>query len=242
MKKTSVIITLVLALFLSGCTIRRNVNLQRLLNQHIVRAQQAAVFEPDHYKKMYSYYISPEIGRMEGDSTGNVFNYQGTEFLMNLNISSVINNKYYKGSQNDSDILNSSTCKASDSGSYHDPDGDVHPFSISVYDIGRENYMTLMITDTAYFCGISDALMSVQLAEEMLKIARTVKVNPDAVTAAYSRKETVTFKGEKIRLFDSIAPESGRVEELFEDNSTDENSGEKDQRPVPSPSQSPAGE
>lgn len=222
----------------SGCSAVYEVNLQKLLNNRILLAQKASVFQADHNKKYYSYYISPEIGRMDGDSTGNVFNYQGTPFLMNLNISSVINHRYYKGIEDDSEILNQKSRKAIASGKYQDLDGDVHDFTTAVYDLGNQNYLTAMRTDTVDFCSVSDALKSADLAGEMLKIARTVKVNDDAVASAYSRKETVTFTGEKIQLFDSVAPESGRVEELFDDNDSVGNTD----GPSPTPSQSPSGE
>lgn len=232
---------------LSGCTVYRKVNLQNMLEKKITEAEKATVFEPDHQKKFYSYYISPQIGRMEGDSTGNIFNYQGTRFLMNLNVSSIINRKYYQGIENDSDILNQGKEKAYLTGNYRDLNGDVHSFSTVIYDIGNQNYLTAMRTDTVDFCSVSDALKAVDTAGEMLRIARSVEVNTDQITAAYSRKETVVFTGEKIQLFDSVAPESGRVEELFEDKDNITQSPEaspeaKASGKTPVVSQSPSGE
>lgn len=240
MKRMILIPAMIIWMFLSGCTVYHEVTLQNLLNQKITQVEKETVNSADHHKKFYSYFISPEIGRMEGDSTGNIFNYQGTEFLMNLNVSSVINEKYYNGIENNQDLLNRSSRRAYASGTYQDTNGDVHDFSVAVYDLGRQNYLTAMRTDTVDFCAVSDALKSVDLAGEMLRIARSVLVNSDAVTTAYSRKETVTFTGEKIQLFDSIAPESGRVEELFEDNDAEGNTESHSEPEKSSPSASPS--
>jgi hypothetical protein len=51
----------------------------------------------------------------------------------------------------------------------------------------------------------------------MLRIARTVTVNTNAVLAAYSRRETITYHARKVELFTNIAPESGEISELFSD-------------------------
>lgn len=239
MKKTMAALFAVVVMMLSGCTVYHEINIQSLLNQRIRSAEKTLVFQADNNKKFYSYYISPEIGRLEGDSTGNIFDYQGTSFLMNLNISSVINQKYYNGISDDPDILRGSLRKADLQGKYQDLNGNVHKFAVSVYDIGNQNYLTAMRTDTVDFCAVSDALKAADIAGEMLKIARTVNVHADAVATAYSRKETVTFTGEKIQLFDSVAPESGRVEELFDDNDT---AGNTDESASPEPSETPQGE
>lgn len=242
MKRRCILLLTTLLISLSGCTVERKINLQDLLAQRISSALSAQVYEPDHNKKFYSYYISPQIGRMEGDSTGNILNYEGTRFLMNLNISSIINSRYYKGIEDDSEVLNKSCRKAHVSGKYQDPDGDVHEFSAGIYDLGNQNYLTAIRTDTVDFCSVSDALKAADTAGEMIRIARTVRVYGDAVLSAYSRKETVTFTGEKIQLFDAVAPESGRVEELFDDNDASGDTDEDQSSSTASPSPSPSGE
>ena len=48
-----------------------------------------------HVKQYYSYYIQPSIGRRESTEISNVFVLNDDEFVMNLNVSSVIKNEYY---------------------------------------------------------------------------------------------------------------------------------------------------
>ena len=40
--------------------------------------------------KYYSYNIESYIGRISSDKTSNVFSYNGTKFIMNLNIPSIL--------------------------------------------------------------------------------------------------------------------------------------------------------
>lgn len=203
-------------IFLTGCTYQRDFHLQDALNAELANAQESVIFKPNMNKKYYAYYLYPYIGRHNSTQSGNVLNYRGTQFVMNLNIASLINQKYYADAKDDTDSF--LDCAASSSGEYEDYWNETHSFEIHIYNLD-EYYVTVFSSDTVEFYAVSDPIKAAELASEMLKMARSVTVNTSEVIAAYSYKETVDYENEKIELFKSVAPESGRIEELFEDYS-----------------------
>lgn len=218
-----------MAVITSGCTVYHTIDLQKILSEKLVTRMEGDADAPNRNKPYYSYYIQPSVGQLESDQTGSLLTYQGNEFLMNLNISAVINDKYYDSKDSDSFGLNDSSTAASVTGTYTDVNNDSHDFIVNIYHADKEeSYITVFRSETVEFYAVSDALKAADLAGEMLRIARSVEINQDEIIDHYSNKESISFTGRKIQLFDSIAPESGRVEELFGENDT---AGESENQP-----------
>lgn len=218
-----------MAVMASGCTVYHTIDLQKILSERLVTRMEGDADAPNRNKPYYSYYIQPSVGQLESDQTGSLLTYQGNEFLMNLNISAVINDKYYDSKDSDSFGLNDSSTAASVTGTYTDVNNDSHDFIVNIYHADKEeSYITVFRSETVEFYAVSDALKAADLAGEMLRIARSVEINQDEIIDHYSNKESISFTGRKIQLFDSIAPESGRVEELFGENDT---AGESENQP-----------
>lgn len=208
-----------MAVMASGCTVYRTIDLQKVLSARLVEKMEGEADEPNHNKPYYSYYIQPSVGQLDSDQTGSLLTYQGNEFLMNLNISAVINKKYYDSRNSDSFGLNDTSVAASVTGTYTDVNNDSHDFIVNIYHADKEaSYITVFRSGTVEFYAVSDALKAADLAGEMLRIARSVEIDQDEIIDHYSNKESISFTGRKIQLFDSVAPESGRVEELFGEN------------------------
>jgi hypothetical protein len=206
-------------LILTGCSSSSTAyDLQDGLNRNIKNAEEGEASEASFHKQYYSYYTQPGIGHFESTQYANVFSLDGNRFLMNLNISSVINQKYYEDADSGSEELSVQKASAEADGIFKDIKGNKHSWKAAVYQASNDKYMTCLYTDTVYFYAVSDGISAVRMAGEMLSIARSVTVDTKAVAAAYSNKETVQYSGEKMDLFDSIAPESGRVSELFKDS------------------------
>lgn len=219
MKHLKYLPALAVIILCSGCTVYHTIDLQKVLSARLVSGMEGDVDEPNRNKPYYSYYIQPSVGQLDSDQTGSLLTYQGNEFLMNLNISAVINNKYYDSENSDSFGLSNDKAAASVTGTYTDVNNDSHNFIVNIYHADeKESYITAFRSDTVEFYAVSDPLKAADLAGEMLRIARSVQIDQDEILDHYSNKESINFTGRKIQLFDSIAPESGRVEELFGEN------------------------
>ena len=80
---------------------------------------------------------------------------------------------------------------------------------------------------------MSDEVLAPNLAAEMVRILRSVKIDEEKIVSAYSGKEIITHHGTTIELFDNIAPVNGFIEELFIDQPTHIEQGVPEETEVP---------
>ena len=172
--------------------------------------------QANYAKDLYSYYLQPCIGRRSADRVSTVFVMNGDSFVLTLNAAQLINDRYYDGIQAAA-ARPAEEMKISEIGGHWGTDEAPVPYSVSVYQIGDRYYAWLEGGYVILF-GSSNAAGIEPMAQEMLRIARTVVVNRQEVVAAFSRKETITYQAKKVELFTNIAPENGEISELFSDH------------------------
>lgn len=205
-------------LLLSGCS-TKTIDLQNTLNQTMAETTAEKVFNNNMNKQLYSYYLPTNIGRYQSTQSTNVFSDRGRKFIMNLNVANIIQEAYYK----DQEAEQTTSFKdpiAQLEGGYEDGQKSYHAYTVSVFD-QQGYYITAFESDVVEFYAVSDACSVAELCKDMMRIARSLKVNVVEVKNTYSNKKTVDYKSEKIELFEQLVPESGRVEELFENKNED---------------------
>lgn len=217
MKK--VIVSILSVLLLSGCTVKTNINLQEELESALIEGNSETIYQNNMNKKLYSYYLPTSIGRNYSTQCSSILNDRGRKFIMNLNIAAIIQGQYYNESEN-SFVSDLNSPIAQSSGEYVDTNEKTHSYEVSIYEINGY-YISIFSSDTVEFYSVLDALSSCEIIKDMLMIARSINVDKNAVLKKYSNKNTVDYKSEKIELFEQIVPESGRIEELFEDTQND---------------------
>lgn len=213
MRKTSIAFLLAGCL-LSGCTRVSGFSQERLTSA-LQEAEQEPVMAANYAKELYSYYLQPCIGRRSSDRVSTVFVMNGDTFVLTLNAGQLINDRYYEGAKAEITKPKDEHKVCELSGTWGSSEAPV-PYTVSVYQINDRWYAWLQ-GGYVVLSGSSNAVGIIRMAEEMLRIARTVTVNTNAVLAAYSRRETITYHARKVELFTNIAPESGEISELFSD-------------------------
>ncbi len=215
-----ILVPVLAAFLLAGCSSYQG-DLQSELNQRLASAQEKQILGAEYNHRFYSYYLEPGVGRMGSSLTSNTFCYEGTKFVMNLNVPSVINAAYYTSESDPFTAISGGSELAKSEGSYLDRDGREHGFSVGVYLLNSEVF-TYLVSDTAEFFAVSDSeLAAAQIAGRMLTLARGLEVNSDAVLSTFSMRQTISYSRKKLELFQNIAPESGTITELFEDSGYD---------------------
>ena len=211
-------LALIPVLLLFGCS-RITDDIQTRLNDKLADAAETEINYTNYSKNYYSYYLQPSVGRMDADQTSNTFELDGNKFVMNLNIVSVISEKKGSGILLGKDAIDASQTIASSEGTYTDAEGTELPYEIRICSAGRTD---AVIMHTAYFdfCGFCDANKAPEMAAEMMRIARSARVNPDAILSEYAYDEAISYTGKAVKLFEDIAPESGTIEDLFVDSGT----------------------
>lgn len=210
MKKFWIVLSI---LMLCGCS-ANPAGLQNSLNQKIKKViQQPAMCIADNHKTLFSYYAEPSVGRIESTMTSNVFLIDNTEVVMNLDISSVINTKYYP------DVLTEPKANGDEivfiSGQMGACDGNQYDYSVSVYLLNNGKYYVDVQTHYVNFYSAVDYVMIDDIVIHMLKIARSVEVNELEVIIYYSSKPADEHQREQVDLFQQEIAESGRLDELL---------------------------
>lgn len=216
MKRLLTVLSLLAAVLLTGCT-KAEGTYQEQLNQRIEQAITDATAGPTFSHGIYSFYKEPSVGRISSEETSSVFTQDGVKFVMNLNVSSIVNTKYYEG-KSISLIPGGMEVLAKSGGQFSDFLGEEHPFEVTLYRMNDEVF-TYMKTDLLEFFSISGDLQALQTAETMVRIARTVRVDREAVIAAYSSRQEINYERKRLELFQNVVPENGVIDELFEGNS-----------------------
>ena len=215
MKKILISLCAVCSLLLAGCK-ELSGSLQEELNERVQSAITSETASPNYSHGTYSYYREPTLGRISSEETSNTFTDRGVKFVMNLKVSTIINDKFYNG-ESVSSAPKDRSPSASASGTFIDYAGKEHPYSIVLYELDDDVY-TYAETDLVEFFAISTELQALHLSETMLRLARTISVDPDAVVAAYSSRQTIEYSRKRLELFHNIVPENGVIDELFEGN------------------------
>ncbi len=200
-------------LMLCGCS-ANPATLDTALTQKINKViQQPALCIADNHKTLFSYYAEPSVGRMESTMTSNVFLVDGIEVVMNLDISTVINSKYYP------DVLMNPKANGDEivfiSGLLDACDGNQYDYAVSVYLLNNGKFYVDVQTHYVNFYSTVDYVMIDDVVVSMLKIARSVEVNESEIISYYSSKPTDEHQREKIDLFQQEIAENGRLDELL---------------------------
>lgn len=202
-------ILLVMMIFLSGCT-KMSDDLSAEISNKINVALSDKASYPTYNHEYYFYSIEPSVGRIDSTLTSNTFSYNGTKFIMNLNIPNIL------GTASEDNKLSSSTVYEN-SGEYIDYNDTNHNYVLYVYEVSYGKIIQLT-TDYMVFYSVCSENETPALVEVMLDIAKTIKIDENKIKADYSDRELITYKREQLELFKNITPENGAVDELFDND------------------------
>ncbi|MEG0076329.1 hypothetical protein [Anaerorhabdus sp.] len=203
------------ACLLFGCA-QSTQSLEANIQKELDFANTLATVEGDNRKDFYSYYIEPSIGKVSSNPSNNVFLKDGVQFVMNLNVSKIISEKYYADALTGDDVATKENLLFELDGQYDDGLLNSYDYRCQVYQY-ENAYMLLLETQYMNFYTVANANQLPGIASEMLKIARTVRVHKDEIISAYSSKEAIQYKKEALNLFEVAVPENGRVDEMISD-------------------------
>ncbi|MEG0404001.1 hypothetical protein [Anaerorhabdus sp.] len=209
-------ICLILVVFLLfGCT-QSTQSFQERIQEEFDFVNTQTTVEGNNRKEFYSYYIEPSIGKFSSNPSNNIFSKDGVQFVMNLNVSKIISQKYYTDALNSQDVVNTENLLFQITGQYDDFDLNSYDYICDVYQYDNL-YVLLLETQFMNFYTVGNENEVISAAGEMLKIARTIEVHSDKIISAYSSKEAIQYKKEALNLFEVAVPENGRVDEMISD-------------------------
>lgn len=217
-------------MMLSGCAKENaSFDLNKSIETQLSYALETSIHDNWYGKRYYSYYKEPSVGRLDANEVSDLFIYDGVRFIMTLNTENVVNEVYYNQVADTYEDETGLTVMANGNGTYLDRSNTEQAYHWQVYEWDDACFVKMWTPCVTYYAFSNERTVP-RLLRQMMVITRSVSVHQDEVLADYSKKENLTGTSKTLELFDSIAPESGSIEELFLDSTgtsqgtaTDEN-------------------
>ena len=165
----------------------------------------------NHKKKYYSYYVPTSVSNIESTDTHNIFEYNGVNIMMNLNITDIITYSIYSQKKDDSEIFENELIIYNRKNLVYAN----KEYDLSIYKFS-ENYVVRLDSDDVVMASSMKENYVVNTLRQMILIASSVTVNYDAVIDNFSNKDFIDFEKEQVDLFKIIVPKDGRIEELID--------------------------
>ncbi len=208
------IVLLLLLICLYGC--QPKIDMQQSLDEALSQANALPSAMADNKKEFYSFYLEPEVGRLQANETSSILKYKETKFAMNLNISKIVNAQSYGDIIPTTIRLSDDYLIAQASGEYTDYDGSVYQYQSYIYELANNEYYVTLDTQYVFFSAIGSSYQVIDVIKPMMKIAKSISINADAIMVAYSAKERIIFEGEELSLYDEIIPVEGKVSDMID--------------------------
>jgi hypothetical protein len=208
---------LVLTLLLSGCSVD-NVDIKVDIGVALNAAANAnLIMNQTLHKANYDYYLPPNVGRKESSQSSTILVIQNTNVLMNLDIVSVLSDRFYKSDTIEllRAFIAASTPLYLKKDATFDLDHKSLPYAATILPVEGNSVLISLQTRYFLFSAIAPFALAPDLLYDMLLIARTCRVSVDEVVLRYSNRETINYQKETLDIFSQLAPESGKVIDMI---------------------------
>lgn len=173
----------------------------------------------NNYTNYIEYYLPSDVNEESSEQLSFVFNVDEEKFILNINISGILNKEYYENTAlYDDGFFDSQKLAYEKSGSFNNVNDEKINYFVKVYEHENSCLLNLVTNEvTMYgFCTIEKLGI---LASKMYQMARVCNVHYDAIVADFSTKNVIDYEKTAVNLFEKLYPESGRVEDMLVDKS-----------------------
>ena len=209
------IIIFLLVILLSGCMARGD--LKGELDAVFSSDGEAQTIRRNNYSKFVDYYVPSDTGELEGTKLSSNFVYNESHFVMDVNVSGIINDRYYKNVRlTDEGFFDDSKKVYTRQSTYIDSDGDSHEYIYEVYEYD-DRYLSYFASKELVFYGYATGSDIVNLSSRILLMAKGASVRENDVIASYSSRNEIDYEKKQINLFETIMPVNGNVNDFLID-------------------------
>lgn len=211
------IIILLIVFLLSACTSQKisEGNLTSALDNTLDSIDTRYNFRTNNKSTYFSYYLPSDCQEMENSENASIIYFLNSKIVMNLNISSIINNKFYKDSVfDDEGFFNKDNVIYFKDGIFSKNNGVTSKFFIKVYK-DNDIYLIQLKTNELNFYANTNINEIIEVINHIFLMAKTVEVDNTSIIAHYSAKEVIDYEKKQIDLFDYVNPSEGYLTDLI---------------------------
>lgn len=212
MKKLIIIFVCVLLVSCSS-----SLNLKVSIDDVFAIESNAMKLRRNNYSDYVDYYLPSDVYEYSADKLSNVFSYNDSKIIMDINIPGIINSEYYsfRNIADEGFFDNNKLVYHKDS-TFVDMEGNIHNYFLNIYEY-RKQYLVYFVSRDLVFYGYSNETDLVQLCSKIMLIAKSSKVKNEDVVANFSTKEVIDYQKKQINLFEKIMPVNGDIRDFMVD-------------------------
>jgi hypothetical protein len=188
-------------------------NIEKLVIESIKQAEQETISSNiNHMGSIFSYYLPTYMGKVQSTDTSLVLDVHHEKLVMNVDVISVM----HANVEDELRVMFSlKDSLFSYQSSFVDYKGFEQKYQLLVYPYDQSYFMLLqspsvIMSAQASLGNITD------MAYEMLKFTRNVRVSKQAVVSNFSNQEILNYQKTDLNMFAQLAPESGTVLDMIE--------------------------
>ena len=207
------IIIFLLVILLSGCVARGD--LKEELDAVFSSDNEAQTIRRNNYSSFVDYYVPSDTGELEGTLLSSSFVYNESRFVMDVNVSGILNDKYYKNIKlADEGFFDNSRKVYERQSTYIDSDGKSHEYIYNVFEYD-DRFLSYFASKDLVFYGYATDSDIVNLSSRILLMAKGATVRENDVIASYSSRNEIDYEKKQVNLFETIMPVNGNVNDFL---------------------------
>ena len=192
-------------------------DLSQRLDAVFSQEMSAETIRRNNYSQYIDYYLPSGTGELEGDMLSSRFSYNASSFVMDINISGIINERYYRDQMmQDEGFFDPSKLVYERSSTYMDMDGREHAYTYRVYSY-ENRYLSYFQSKDLLFYGYASLSDIADMTSRILLMAKSAAIRESDVISTYSSKTEVDYEKKQVNLFETIMPVNGNVNDFMID-------------------------
>lgn len=212
------IVILFTLLVLSGCQINAYFN-NASYDKAIENATKQAMSEyATMNRDLFSYYLPPSIGRKAATENSVTLQSHNQTILMYLDVINILNESYYKDdASNLRKLLKVENAFYTSNGFYENTAKTLTAYIVSAIKLSDQTVLLSLQTENFIFMSIHPLAVSPDILYDMLRTARSTKIDRELIISTYSTREVMDFKTQSLNMFAQAGPESGTVIDMIKE-------------------------
>ena len=172
----------------------------------------------NNYTNYIDYYLPSDVKELESQELSHVFMYNNSKMIMDLNVSGIINNRYYSDAvlQNEG-FFDDSRQVYNRSSVYLNEENKQVEYLFNVYEYDEE-YLLYLVSKDLVFYGYVDNEDLIPLSSKMLLMARSASIKNNDIISNFSSKEVIDYEKKQVSLFETIMPVNGQINDFLVDD------------------------
>lgn len=206
------VLILLLCILLSACS--KNGDLSSWLDN--VFEEKYEQCHANNYTDYIQYYLPSDIQEYDCDALSYSFGIGSNEFIMNINVSEIINSKYYSDNfLNEDGFFDETKLIYNHDGLYENINGESINYFFKVYKYDDCFVLHMCSREVNIYGRCFNESDVALLASKFYQMAIYSNVENDKIIAAYSSKDVVDYSKNPINLFETNLPLNGKIDDIL---------------------------